>query len=57
MPPDPDYEVGYKKPPAHTRFKKGPSGNHRARPKASKDLAALLTEILDEKVTIMENAP
>jgi hypothetical protein len=24
MPPDPDYEVGYKKPPQHTRFQKGP---------------------------------
>jgi Family of unknown function (DUF5681) len=55
MPPDPDYEIGYKKPPEHTRFKKGQSGNPRARPKASKDPAALLTEILDEKVTIMEN--
>ena len=55
MPPDPDYEIGYKKPPEHTRFQKGQSGNPRARPKASKDLAAVLTEILDEKVTIMEN--
>jgi len=55
MPREPDYEVGYKKPPEHTRFKKGQSGNPRARPKASKSLAALLTEILDEKVTIMEN--
>jgi hypothetical protein len=28
-----DYEVGYKKPPKHSRFKKGESGNPRGRPK------------------------
>src|SRR5229473_1885751 len=55
MPHEPDYEVGYRKPPRHTRFKKGQSGNPRARPKRSKDFAALLTEILNEKVTITEN--
>jgi len=31
MPHEPDYEVGYKKPPQHTRFKQGQSGNPRAR--------------------------
>ena len=55
MPHEPDYEVGYRKSPRHTRFKKGQSGNPRARPKRSKDFAALLTEILNEKVTITEN--
>jgi hypothetical protein len=55
MPPDPDYEVGYKKPPQHTRFQKGQSGNPHARRKASKEIAAELTEILNEKVTITEN--
>jgi hypothetical protein len=28
-----DYEVGYRKPPVETRFKKGQSGNPRGRPK------------------------
>ena len=55
MPPDPDYEVGYKKPPQHTRFKQGQSGNPRAKPKRSHDFASLLTEILDERVTMTEN--
>jgi hypothetical protein len=55
MPHEPSYEVGYKKPPLHARFKKGQSGNPRARPKRSKDFAALLTEILNEKVTVTEN--
>jgi hypothetical protein len=40
MPHEPSYEVGYKKPPLHARFKKGQSGNPRARPKRSKDFAA-----------------
>jgi hypothetical protein len=30
---DDDYKVGYKKPPLHTRFQKGKSGNPRGRPK------------------------
>jgi hypothetical protein len=38
--PDKPYKVGNKKPPLHTRFPKGKSGNPGGRPKASsKDLA------------------
>ena len=45
-----DYEVGRGKPPVHTRFKKGESGNPRGpRPK---NLPALLIEALDEPVTV-----
>ena len=45
-----DYEVGRGKPPVHSRFKKGQSGNPRGpRPK---NLPALLIEALDEKVTV-----
>ena len=44
-----DYEVGRGKPPVHTRFKKGQSGNPRGpRPK---NLPALLIEALNEPVT------
>ena len=50
-----DYEVGYGKPPRHTRFKKGQSGNPRGRPRASKNLSTLLTEVLNEHVTVAEN--
>ena len=32
---DPSYVVGYKKPPKHTQFKKGHSGNTKGRPKGS----------------------
>src|SRR5438132_14225032 len=62
MPSDPmpsdterDYEVGYGKPPRHTRFRKGQSGNPRGRPKESKNLATLLKEALNEPVIVAEN--
>jgi hypothetical protein len=41
--------TNYRKPPLHTRFKKGQSGNPRGRPK--KNLAALLAAALNEQVT------
>jgi hypothetical protein len=45
-----DYEVGRGKPPVHTRFKKGQSGNPRGpRPK---NLPALLVDPLNEKVVV-----
>jgi hypothetical protein len=57
MPPEDqrDYEVGYGKPPRHTRFKKGQSGNPRGRPKGSKNLPTLLSEALNEPVVVAEN--
>ncbi len=55
MPHDRDYDVGYGKPPEHSRFKKGQSGNPRGRAKGSKNLATVLSETLDETVTVTEN--
>ena len=49
-----DYEVGYGKPPRHTRFKKGEaSANPHGRPR--KNLAASLVERLNKKVVVTEN--
>ena len=49
-----DYEVGYGKPPRHSRFKNGqPTANPRGRPR--KDMAALLFEGLNKKVVVTEN--
>jgi hypothetical protein len=50
-----DYEVGYGKPPRHTRFKKGQSGNPLGRPSGSKNLATVLSEALNELVIVAEN--
>lgn len=37
------YRVGYGKPPKHSRFKKGVSGNRAGRPKKGNDLSALVS--------------
>jgi hypothetical protein len=50
-----DYEVGYAKPPRHTRFKKGQSGNAKGRPVGAKNLSTLLSEALNEPVIVTEN--
>jgi hypothetical protein len=53
-PDEPDYEVGYGKPPKATRFKQGQSGNPKGRPRREKTLDRLLSQVLDEKLTITE---
>ena len=57
MPPDNerDYEVGYGKPPPHTRFVKGQSGNSRGRPRGAKNMKTLLTKALNELVVVTDN--
>ena len=50
-----DYEVGYGKPPRHTRFKKGQSGNPRGRSNGSNNLSTLLSEALNEPVIVAED--
>src|SRR5690349_20202446 len=50
-----DYEVGYGKPPHHTRFKTGQSGNPRGRPSGAKNLSTLLNEALNELIVVTEN--
>jgi hypothetical protein len=52
---EPDYKVGYGKPPRHTRFVKGQSGNPRGRPSGAKNFTTLLSEALNEPVIVTEN--
>ena len=56
MPPDDehDYEVGYGKPPRHTRFEPGRSGNPRGRPSGAKNMKTLLSQALNELVLVTE---
>ena len=50
----PDYEVGYGKPPPHTRFVQGQSGNPRGRPRGAKNIKALLPKALNERVVVTD---
>lgn len=56
MSDEPTYEVGYGRPPRHTRFRKGRSGNPRGRRKGARNLASLIAEALDRQVVVSGNA-
>ena len=49
-----DDGVGYRKPPAHARFRLGQSGNPKGRPKRSKNLRTDLVEELSESIRVRE---
>ena len=46
--------VGYKKPPTHSRFKPGQSGNPKGRSRKRKGSAQLLQEVLDATCIVSE---
>jgi len=50
-----DYAVGRGKPPTHSRFKPGQSGNPGGRKKGSRNLKTILTEVLLEEIEMTEN--
>ena len=50
-----DHEVGYGKPPRHSQFAKGQSGNPRGRPPGAKNMKTLLSKALNELVIVTEN--
>lgn len=52
---EPAYKVGRGKPPAHSRFKPGQSGNPRGRPRGSADFLQALIAAANEVVVIIEN--
>ena len=50
-----DYRVGYRRPPKHSQFKPGHSGNPKGRTKGSKNVDTIVKEVLLKPVTITEN--
>ena len=50
-----DYKVGYKKPPKHTQFQPGESGNPKGKTKGSKNARTILKKLMDEKIKISIN--
>src|SRR5580704_3397675 len=50
----PGKKVGYGRPPRHTRFKKGQSGNPKGRPPGSANAKTIVSRAISEKVTIRE---
>ncbi len=49
-----DYEIGFGRPPKHTRFEKGRAGNPRGRSKGTKNLKTELEEELRERIIVRE---
>lgn len=49
------FSVGYGKPPKHSRFKPGQSGNPKGRPKGARGVDALLDAELKRMVSVSEN--
>jgi hypothetical protein len=47
-----DYAVGYGRPPEHSRFRKGQSGNPRGKVKGRKSLKSILADELSARMTI-----
>jgi hypothetical protein len=48
------YAVGYCRPPVHSRFKPGQSGNPSGRVKGSKNLKSLFHQILNEQIALQD---
>jgi hypothetical protein len=48
------YDVGFRRPPLHSRFKPGQSGNPRGRAKQSQNLRTIVKQVSNEQIQIRE---
>lgn len=53
--PDEPYDVGYKKPPKHTQWQKGQSGNPTGKKKKEQSLLAQLKELSAKEIEVHQN--
>src|SRR5262245_39270157 len=51
-----EYEVGYGRPPKHTRFKPGESGNPKGRAARSRNVKTIVKQVLDEPMSVREGS-
>jgi hypothetical protein len=47
-------EVGYGRPPFHSRFKPGQSGNRKGRPKGRRNVRTVVERALNQRITVRE---
>jgi Family of unknown function (DUF5681) len=47
--------VGKGRPPVATRWKRGQSGNPKGRPKGSRNISAVLRDVIRQKIAVTEN--
>ena len=52
---DEDYKVGYGRPPEHSRFKPGKSGNPKGRPRRHRNFRTVLNETLQGTIEVKLN--
>ncbi|MFG1301946.1 DUF5681 domain-containing protein [Xanthobacter sp. V3C-3] len=48
----PEERVGYGRPPLHSRFKPGHSGNPKGRPRGARNTSTIVSEVLDRKIIV-----
>ena len=51
---DAPYEIGYCKPPKHSRFKPGQSGNPQGRPRGQRNFGTAVRDAANRKITMRE---
>jgi hypothetical protein len=54
-PKAPKYSVGYGRPPIHSRYKPGRSGNAKGRPKGSCNVKAEIKKVYTDKIVVHES--
>jgi len=52
---NPEYSIGYKRPPRHSRFKPGQSGNPHGRPRKTDSMEDVLRKELSTRIAIVKD--